>query len=173
MPFKIIGNVSNGAIPREEYNCPNINSNIDWPTSWMGDDGMVADASVAGVYRRISSIWSTEDYTLTTVPEAYTKDTGDICKVGIGASSSSSSVSNVDEPENDDVESTTTENVAAIEDEMTVMDEDVLPGDTIVSTAEDPGMQASSAAPQDVTNFMGVLYNVLVVTFFVAIKLTV
>jgi hypothetical protein len=139
----------------------------------MGDNGMTVDASVSGVYRRISSIWSTEDYTLMTVPESYTKDTGDICKVGIGAASSSSSVSNVDEPESDDVESTTAENnVAAMEDEMTVMDEDVLPGETIVSTAEDPGMQASSAAFQDVTHFMGVLYNVLVVTF-VAIKLAV
>ena len=100
-----------------------------------------------------------------TVPEAYTKDTGDICKVGIGASSSLSSVSNVDEPESDYVESTTAEN-----NEITVMDKDVLPGETIVSTAEDPGMQASSAAFQDGTHFMGVLYNVLVVTF-VAIKL--
>jgi hypothetical protein len=195
MPFKILGNVSTGAVPREEYNCPysSSSSNSDWPTSWMGDDGMVADASVSGVYRRISSIWSTEDYTLTTVPEAYTKDTGDICKVGIGASSSSSSVSNFDEnesnhdepesneitvmdkdePESDDVESTTAENnVAAMEDEMTVIDKDVLPGETIVSTAEDPGMQASSAAIQDVTHFMGVLYNVLVVTL-VAIKLAV
>jgi hypothetical protein len=168
MPFKIVGNVSNGAIPRNEFICPYSSSasNSDWPTSWMGDDGMIADASVSGVYRRISSIWSTEDYTLTTVSEAYTKDTGDICKVGIGASSSSSSsVSNVDEPESDDVESITAEN-----NEITVMDEEVLPGDTIVSTAEDPGMQASSAAFQDGTHFMGVLYNVLVVTF-VAIKL--
>lgn len=166
-PFKIVGNVSTGAVPRDEYICPNTSSNSDWPTSWIGDDGLEADASVSGVYRRISSVWSTDDFTLTTVPELYTKDTGDICKVGIG--SSSSSVSGiVDEPENEDfVESNTSENVAVMEDEMIVEEEEV-PGEATVSIAE-VGMQASSAALQDRTLFMGFMHTVLVVTVKMAL----
>ncbi len=76
-PFRIVGDASDGAVPRSEYACPSLESvNDGWPTSWIGDDGMEADASVPGVYRRISSVWSEDDYTLTTAPEAYREDTG-------------------------------------------------------------------------------------------------
>jgi hypothetical protein len=76
-PFRIVGNDDNGAVPRSEYACPSLGSvNDGWPTSWIGDDGEAADASVPGVYRRISSEWSADDYTLMTAPEAYREDTG-------------------------------------------------------------------------------------------------
>ena len=160
-PFKIVGDVSTGAVPRDEYICPNSSSaNSDWPTSWIGDDGMAADASVSGVYRRISSVWSTDDYTLTTVPETYTVDTGDICKVGIG--SSLSSVSGiVDEPENEDiVEGITTENNVAVMEDEVMVEQEVLPGETIVSAPE-AEMQTSSTVTQHGTYFLGATFLVV------------
>ena len=76
-PFRIVGDASNGAVPRSKHACPSSDSvNVGWPTSWMGDDGEAADASIPGVYRRISSTWSADDYTLTTAPAAYREDTG-------------------------------------------------------------------------------------------------
>ena len=80
-PFRIVGN--SDAVQRSEYTCPSIESNNQgWPMSWMGDNGEVVDASTPFVYRRESSIWDTEDYTLTTVPEQYRIDTGEKCKDG-------------------------------------------------------------------------------------------
>ncbi|KAL7525441.1 hypothetical protein ACHAXR_001007, partial [Thalassiosira sp. AJA248-18] len=74
-PFRIAGDV-----PRSEFQCPSVESmNEDWPTVWMGDNGENVDAGTPGVYRRESSIWSTEDYTLTTVPVQYREDAGGSC----------------------------------------------------------------------------------------------
>ncbi len=79
-PFRIVGDASSGAVPRSEYACPDSSDgsivNVGWPTSWTGDDGEAVDASIPGVYRRISSTWSADDFTLTTAPEAYREDTG-------------------------------------------------------------------------------------------------
>jgi hypothetical protein len=81
-PFRIVGNddgVDGIAVPRSEYACPSFGVDVEddgWPTSWMGDDGMAVDASVPGVYRRISAEWSADDHTLLAVPEAYREDTG-------------------------------------------------------------------------------------------------
>lgn len=76
-PFRIVGDVSNGAVPRSEYTCPSLESiNVGWPTSWTGDNGESVQASVPGVYRRISAVWSADEYTLTAAPEAYREDTG-------------------------------------------------------------------------------------------------
>lgn len=74
--FRIVGDAD--AVPRSEYQCPNYQSiNQDWPTVWLGDEGDVVDASVPGVYRRESSVWSTEDSaTLTTAPVQYQEDEG-------------------------------------------------------------------------------------------------
>ena len=76
-PFRIVGDIDNGAVARSEYQCSSYEGiNEEWPTVWMGDNGDNVDASTPGVYRRESSIWSTEDYTLTTVPTKYREDSG-------------------------------------------------------------------------------------------------
>lgn len=83
-PFRIIGDVDDGAVERSEYVCPSLqSSNPDWPTIWEGDNGEDVDASVPGVYRRESSAWSTEDFTLTTVPVQYTENAGALCGDGV------------------------------------------------------------------------------------------
>eukprot|EP00571_Detonula_confervacea_P002743 CAMPEP_0172325260 /NCGR_PEP_ID=MMETSP1058-20130122/53536_1 /TAXON_ID=83371 /ORGANISM="Detonula confervacea, Strain CCMP 353" /LENGTH=364 /DNA_ID=CAMNT_0013041757 /DNA_START=180 /DNA_END=1271 /DNA_ORIENTATION=- len=82
-PFRIVGNVDDGAVQRSEYICPSLeNSNEDWPTVWMGDNGEIVNANTPGVYRRESSIWSTDDYTLTTAPVQYREDAGVVCGDG-------------------------------------------------------------------------------------------
>ena len=53
--------------------------NENWPIRWVGDDGESVDATVSGVYRRESSVWSTENNTLTTVPNQYQEDAGGLC----------------------------------------------------------------------------------------------
>jgi hypothetical protein len=95
---------------------------------------------------------------LTTVPDAYTKDTGDVCRVGIVSSSVGSIV---DEHESDVVEGTA-------EDVGSSTEEGVLPGEPMATAAE-AGMQASLAvATHDgTTHCMGVMH-VLAVTIVVA-----
>ena len=51
LPISILGST-----PRSEYTCPNTNP-LDWPTSWMGDNGQIVDASTMGTYRRESATW--------------------------------------------------------------------------------------------------------------------
>ena len=63
LPFQI-----NGTVPRSEYVCPNKNPD-DWPTEWVGDDGVMVDTSELGVYRRESGTWM--DSFLMDVPDRY------------------------------------------------------------------------------------------------------
>mmetsp|Transcript_17260 Transcript_17260/g.36414 ORF Transcript_17260/g.36414 Transcript_17260/m.36414 type:complete len:292 (+) Transcript_17260:139-1014(+) len=96
-PFRIVGDTNNGAVPRSDYQCPSYKDmNEEWPTVWMGDNGENVDASTPGVYRRESSIWSTEDHTLTTVPEKYREDVGGLCGEIYAPSSYASSSSRFD-----------------------------------------------------------------------------
>ena len=71
VPFRILG-----SIPRADYSCPAFPS--DWPTQWTGDGGVSVPASVPGVYRRESSVWSS-DGLLQTAPEQYRLDAGGLC----------------------------------------------------------------------------------------------
>lgn len=88
-PFRIVGDTSEsggGAVPRSEYQCPNYQDvNENWPKVWTGDNGGDVDASTPGVYRRESSVWSTDDHTLTTAPLSYREDTGGLCSVASSA----------------------------------------------------------------------------------------
>ena len=61
-PFRIRG--SSSAVSRSEYQCPyDFGAGpVDWPTSWIGDNGEPVDASVPGVYRRESSIWNANNF---------------------------------------------------------------------------------------------------------------
>ena len=89
-PFRIVGDSSNGAVPRSDYTCPSyLSINEDWPTNWIGDGGEIVDASTAGIYRRESSVWSTDDYTLETVPARYREDAGGFCSEILDQSSPS------------------------------------------------------------------------------------
>jgi hypothetical protein len=98
-PFRIVGDAS--AVPRSEYACPGSDgTNAGWPASWTGDDGEAADASIPGVYRRISSTWSADDYTLTTAPDAYRKDTGALTLSGLCLSSSCANMRHSQHPGN-------------------------------------------------------------------------
>ncbi|KAL7461364.1 hypothetical protein ACHAXS_001783 [Conticribra weissflogii] len=74
-PFRIVGNGE--AVARSDYQCEQLPG--DWPTVWVGDNGVSVDATVPGLYRRESSSWSEVDFTLTTVPVDYVKDAGGIC----------------------------------------------------------------------------------------------
>ena len=78
--FRIIGDVSDGAVQRSEYTCPSLDNNVEsgWPLVWIGDSGEAVDASIPGVYRRESSVWSTDDSTLTTAPWQFREDAGEI-----------------------------------------------------------------------------------------------
>ena len=78
-PFRIIGTSS--ATTRSQYQCPYDAGSgpVDWPTSWIGDNGESVDASVPGVYRRESSIWNENDFTLETAPMRYREDAGGLC----------------------------------------------------------------------------------------------
>ena len=91
-PFRIVGNTSEeggSAVPRSQYTCPSLQSiNEDWPTVWTGGDDKEVDASTPGLYRRESSVWSTDDYTLTTVPDRYREDAGGLCNFQHQTSSS-------------------------------------------------------------------------------------
>jgi hypothetical protein len=51
IPLKITG-----SIPRAKYQCPNQNPS-DWPTTWIGDNGVNVTATTRGVYRRESGTW--------------------------------------------------------------------------------------------------------------------
>ena len=75
-PFRIRG--SSSAVSRSEYQCPyDFGAGpVDWPTSWIGDNGEPVDASVPGVYRRESSIWNANNFTLETAPLKYREDAG-------------------------------------------------------------------------------------------------
>ena len=83
-PFKIVGTSS--AAKRSEYQCSYDSGSgpADWPTAWTGDNGEAVDASVPGVYRRESSIWNANDFTLETAPIRYRQDAGGLCGEGIG-----------------------------------------------------------------------------------------
>ena len=77
MPFRILGNSTDGAVPRSDYVCPSVNDyNKDWPTyKWIGDDDVVVNTTIPGIYRRESSVWNTTgDFTLTTAPKQYRED---------------------------------------------------------------------------------------------------
>lgn len=79
-PFRIIGTSS--ATTRSQYQCPYDAGSgpVDWPTSWIGDNGESVDASVPGVYRRESSIWNENDFTLETAPVRYRENVGGLCR---------------------------------------------------------------------------------------------
>ena len=78
--FRIVGS-SLAATNRSEYQCPYDSGSgpDDWPTSWKGDNGEVVDASVPGVYRRESSKWNENDFTLETAPMRYRQYAGGLC----------------------------------------------------------------------------------------------
>jgi hypothetical protein len=77
-PFRIKGD--SNAVKRNEYTCPDWRSlNEDWPTVWVGDNGEDVDVSISGVYRRESSDWNQEDFTLMTVPAQYRQNVGGLC----------------------------------------------------------------------------------------------
>lgn len=78
--FRIIGDASKGAIKRSNYECPSLNNaETGWPSVWTGDNGEDVDASIPGLYRRESSIWSEEDSTLITAPGRFREDAGTSC----------------------------------------------------------------------------------------------
>ncbi len=78
LPFRIKGD--SNAVQRNEYTCPDWRSlNQDWPTVWVGDNGEDVDASISGVYRRESSDWNQEDFTLMTVSDQYRQNVGGLC----------------------------------------------------------------------------------------------
>ncbi len=78
--FRIIGDDSRGAVKRSDYECPTLNNaETGWPSVWTGDNGEAVDASIPGLYRRESSVWSEEDSTLTTAPWQFQKDAGETC----------------------------------------------------------------------------------------------
>lgn len=98
VPFRIVGDVENGAVSRSEYECESLESmNEGWPSVWFGDNGEEVDASVPGVYRRESSIWSDVDNTLTTVPTRYIEDAGGVC--GSKEEEATGTVSSTESPE--------------------------------------------------------------------------
>jgi len=78
-PFRIAG--SSSAVKRSDYQCPYDSGSgpEDWPKVWIGDDGESVDASEPGVYRRESSIWNANDFTLETAPLRYRQDVGGLC----------------------------------------------------------------------------------------------
>ena len=49
---------------------------VAWPTlKWIGDNNVVVNTTIPGIYRRESSIWNTTgDFTLTTAPKQYRED---------------------------------------------------------------------------------------------------
>jgi hypothetical protein len=63
LPLKITGR-----IPRSQFVCPNQYPS-DWPTTWMGDNGVNVTATTRGVYRRESGTW--KNGFLMDVPERY------------------------------------------------------------------------------------------------------
>ncbi len=77
-PFRIVGDEN--AVQRNDYSCPDWRStNENWPLAWVGDNGEDVDVTTSGVYRRESSTWSEDDFTLTTVPNKYRQDAGGLC----------------------------------------------------------------------------------------------
>ena len=72
---------SSAATNRSEYQCPYDSGSgpDDWPTTWKGDNGELVDASVPGVYRRESSKWNENDFTLETAPMRYRQHAGGLC----------------------------------------------------------------------------------------------
>jgi len=77
--FRIVGDASGGAVQRSEYVCPSLsNDETGWPTVWFGDNGEAVDASIPGLYRRETSIWSEDDSTLTTAPWRFRQDAGEL-----------------------------------------------------------------------------------------------
>ena len=77
-PFRIVGDEN--AVQRNEYSCPDWRSlHENWPLVWVGDNGEDVDVTTSGVYRRESSTWSEDDFTLTTVPDQYRRDAGGLC----------------------------------------------------------------------------------------------
>ncbi|KAL3764677.1 hypothetical protein ACHAW5_000308 [Stephanodiscus triporus] len=146
-PFRIVGDVSDGAVPRSEYTCPSLESiNVGWPTSWTGDNGEAAQASIPGVYRRISAVWSADDYTLTTAPEAYREDTGDSCRYGSQIASSYASSTVPEVPESEAAEMWDIESAANGTAEASVHE-----GETAVTPNEPPRTRAPSSAQRGVT----------------------
>jgi hypothetical protein len=78
--FRIVGDANDGAVERSDYVCPSLaNAETGWPTTWMGDNGEVVDASIPGVYRRESSTWSETNFTLSTAPSLFREDVGELC----------------------------------------------------------------------------------------------
>ena len=78
--FRIVGDANDGAVERSDYVCPSLaNAETGWPTTWMGDNGEVVDASIPGVYRREWSIWSETNFTLSTAPSLFREDVGELC----------------------------------------------------------------------------------------------
>eukprot|EP00986_Skeletonema_menzelii_P002718 scaffold764_cov79-Skeletonema_menzelii.AAC.6 len=77
-PFRIVGDEN--AVQRNEYSCPDWRSlNENWPLVWVGDNGEDVDVATSGVYRRESSTWSEDDFTLVTVSDQYRRDAGGLC----------------------------------------------------------------------------------------------
>ena len=77
-PFRIVGDEN--AVERIEYTCPDWRGvHKEWPLSWIGDFGKDVNVTTSGVYRRESSIWSEDDFTLSTVPDQYRQDAGGVC----------------------------------------------------------------------------------------------
>uniref|UniRef100_A0A7S2PN89 Chitin-binding type-4 domain-containing protein n=1 Tax=Skeletonema marinoi TaxID=267567 RepID=A0A7S2PN89_9STRA len=94
-PFRIVGDEN--AVQRNEYACPDWRSvNEDWPLVWVGDNGEDVDVTTSGVYRRESSIWSEDDFTLTTVPNQYRQDAGGLCGEQVTASITSPTTTSAD-----------------------------------------------------------------------------
>jgi hypothetical protein len=68
IPLKITGRV-----PRAQYKCPNRNPS-DWPTKWIGDNGVNVTATKRGLYRRESGTW--KNSFLMSVPGRYRRFSG-------------------------------------------------------------------------------------------------
>lgn len=100
-PFRIVGSVDDGAVPRSQYNCNNESASNDWPQVWAGDNGEAVNADTPGLYRRESSVWSDTDFTLTTVPAWYTQDAGDACGVKVQTPVSTPSENNTADKSNE------------------------------------------------------------------------
>ena len=78
--FRIVGDANDGAVQRSDFVCPSLNKvNVGWPSVWIGDNGEAVDASIPGVYRRESSIWSQNNSTLTTAPWQFRVGGGEFC----------------------------------------------------------------------------------------------